>query len=302
MTGDGKFQLGILDLGPPEHAFLIATRAQELGYSRYWLSEHHGENANCGSPTVMTALLAGMTTSIRVGPAGILLSYNSPLKVAEEYRLLSLLFPGRIDLGIARATTTGATHQALLDGRVLRPEDHDARVETLIGLVRNDLPPDHPAFAARVVPVHDNEPPELWVLGSSERSVAIAARLGAAFCLSEHLAVMRSRLDSDVGVRAIEQYRARFVPSRYLSSPQWAVCVAGVCAESSSAATGAIPDWSDGFRATLIGTPDDCLNQLQTLQARYGTQQIIFAGLASTAAARIRSYELLAEACGLRRS
>jgi luciferase family oxidoreductase group 1 len=301
MTSAGSaFDLGILDLGSPKHAFMMATRAEELGYSRYWLPEHHGATAQSGSPTVLTTLIAGMTERIRVGPAGILLNYNSPLKVAEDYRVLSMIFPGRIDLGIARGTTTGVTHEALRDGRSNDGQDYDARVELLAGLARDDFPSSHPGFEIKAVPPLEGEPPELWVLGASTRSVGVAARLGASFCFSEHLAVMNREADPEIGVRAVEQYRASFVPSRHQATPCWSVCIAGVCAESEKAAREAMRHAPPEFRGTLMGTSRQCLEQLHALEERYGTREFIFADLAlASAEAKLRSYELLAEACGL---
>ena len=124
---NSNFQLGMLDLSwaepPRSHAAVahdsldLAPLAETFGYSRYWLAEHHSPWVAHGSPEILLPLLAGLTSSLRVGTAGVLLGFYSPYKVAANFRLLEALFPGRIDLGIARGLPDGDIGPALLDGR-----------------------------------------------------------------------------------------------------------------------------------------------------------------------------------------
>jgi luciferase family oxidoreductase group 1 len=286
-------ELGILDIEPPSHAIEIAPIADRLGYSRYWLGEHHEGNSS-PSPDILTALVAGLTKRMRVGPGGVILNFRSPLKVAEDFRLLSQLFPGRIDLGLARGVAEPATLAALLDGRPGLPtsEEHARRVADVCGLVHGNLPSAHPLQDKLVLPLGLIEPPQIWVLGSSRENAETAARLGAAFCVAEHFV----KGPSFQGPDAVRHYRDRFVSGRGLAAPLWSVCVGGSCAETESAAARALHDLQTFFHKTWVGTPAQCREQILETADRYDTREVIVCDLGRTSlAAKRRSYSLLAD-------
>jgi luciferase family oxidoreductase group 1 len=286
-------RLGILDFSwfrPPALGLSatseLATRADTLGYSRYWIAEHHtGAHA---SPEVLIPLLAERTKYIRVGAAGILLRYYSAFKVAECFRLLATLFPSRIDLGIARGGAGKKQGEFLLEGR---PEEDPGRfyqhVERLIGFVRAEgeiVPSPNPGGA-----------PDVWVLGSGGTDSALfAGRAGASFSIALFL-----HPDADPSV--IERYRAEFVPSADLPAPQCNVAVAGVCARTDTEAR-SIAAQFDGYgfvKPTVVGEPARCADLLSTFAERFDVEEIVFKDVCATPGEQGRCYELLADACKL---
>jgi luciferase family oxidoreductase group 1 len=292
-------ELGILDLEEdPEYAIEIAPVVDALGYSRYWLAEHHLWKGRCASPDILTALVAGLTERIRVGPGGVILNFRSPLKVAEDFRLLSTVFPDRIDLGLARGVADPASVTALLDGRPGIPssEEHGRRVAEVSGLLRGDLADDHPLKPVFGPPPPQAAPPQIWVLGASRDSAAVAARLGAALGLAEHIATGRPNTE---GPEAARYYREHFVPNKSLSAPVWSVCVGGSCAETEAEAQRAVHGLPAFFRTTWVGAPRQCQEQILEVADRYGANEVIVCDLgrgADNLEAKRRSYELLAAA------
>lgn len=293
-----NISLGILDIDDPGWTFEVAPLAERLGYSRYWIGEHHGRGAANASPDIMTALVAGLTTKIRVGPAGVLLNYRSPLKIAEDFRLLSLLFPGRIDLGLAKGVVTPDIEPALLDGRPRRPtpDEYVERVADVCGLLNGGLPVGHPLALAPIPPAGDIQPPVIWVLGASRASATFAARLGTAYCVSEHLAT-----DDTDGPDVARCYQDNFRPSPGLAAPLWSVCARGSCANVEAVARRSL-SWLPGhaLRITWVGTPSQCREQLLALCGRYETRDVMVCDLALSLGVKRRSYKLLAGAVGLK--
>ncbi len=152
----------------------LARHADELGYHRYWVSEHHGGLSLAGpAPESLIPAIASVTSRLRVGSGGVMLPHYSPLKVAEQFSLLAGLFPGRIDLGIGRASGTDPLTQYALQRDRSTPLQHDdflPQLSELLGYLEGSLPADH-AFArlARSLPGLP-ESPEPWLLGSSLQS------------------------------------------------------------------------------------------------------------------------------------
>src|SRR5258708_2115435 len=148
----------------------LATAAERWGYHRYWLAEHHATQGLAGSaPEIMVARVAAATKTMRVGSGGVMLSHYSPLKVAETFRVLETLYPGRIDLGIGRAPGSDQlTARALQAGPGAAPLEYfPSQVQDLLGYLGNGLPAEHPFSRVRVTP----EPaalPAVWLPGSSE--------------------------------------------------------------------------------------------------------------------------------------
>jgi luciferase family oxidoreductase group 1 len=293
-AGRPPLRLGVLDLCPAApgetgqaalfDSFELAVGAEALGCSRFWLAEHHGRGTAHGCPELLAGLVAQMTERIRVGTAGVLLSYCSPLKVAKSFRLLQALFPGRIDLGVGAGRVDEETARRLLCGA---PEqDYAAKVGDLVGCLRDDTSSVTPRGVGT---------PEVWVLGSgSPGSARTAARLGTAYSLSLFLANSK---DDPAPVHA---YRSQFEPSATLTRPRWNVAVAGVCAETEAEARRLAAAHGNRFLVpTVVGDPGQCRNRLLEIAERYETDEVIFLALGVARRQRLRCYQLLAETLGV---
>ena len=235
-----RVPLGVLDQSPvisghsPARAIAetvsLARLAEELGYSRYWLAEHHAIAALADpSPEILVARVASATSRIRVGTGGVLLPYYSPLKIAEQFRMLEALFPGRIDLGIGRAPGGDPrTALALADGEYQGAERMPQQVQDLIGFLDRSLPAGHPYVKVRAQPAGDTSP-EIWLLGSSDYGGALAAQLGLRFAFAHFI----SAFGGEAVARA---YRDQYQPSEREPQPRSLVCVFVICAKTGSEA------------------------------------------------------------------
>jgi luciferase family oxidoreductase group 1 len=305
----------------------LAQQVERLGFARFWTAEHHTMPGVASSaPEVLLAHVAGATSSIRVGSAGVMLPNHPPLMVAERFATLAALHPGRIDLGIGRAPGTDQR-----TARALRRDagaiDGPAFVEELVELRRwftGDFPADHPYADLQAVP--GGEPPPLCLLGSSTFSAQVAALLGQRFSFAYHFA-------PDHLVAALGLYRERFSPSADLAAPYASMGVSVICAETdeeaarlarvpalalvrmargerapiptqAEAEVATLPPDEDAFAAHrlssyVIGSPDRVVAELAELVRRTGVQELVVTGLFADASAQERSYALLAEAAGL---
>ena len=209
----------------------LARHADALGYVRYWLAEHHNlASVASPAPELMIGQIAAVTSRIRVGSGGVMLPNHAPLMVAERFKMLEALFPGRIDLGLGRAPgTDGATAYALRS-RLDRREGDDflERLHELTLWETRDFPPGHPYN--NVVAMPDDTPlPPIWLLGSSDYSSELAAQVGMGFAFAHHFA-------SYDAVEAMTHYRARFKPSGWRSTPHGILAIAAVAAETTARA------------------------------------------------------------------
>src|ERR1700750_2407928 len=208
-----------------------ALHGDGRGYVRYWLAEHHNlASVASPAPDLMIGQIASVTKNIRVGSGGVLLQTHAPLVVAERFKMLEALFPGRIDLGLGRAPgTDGATAHALrsrLDRR--EGDDFFERLHELTLWETRDFPAGHPYN--NVVAMPDDSPlPPIWLLGSSDYASELAAQVGMGFAFAHHFA-------SYDAVEAMTHYRARFKPSRWRSKPHGILAVAVVAAETDTEA------------------------------------------------------------------
>src|SRR5215208_5809889 len=168
----------------------LARLADELGYHRYWVAEHHGGPMLAGpSPEVLIGPIAAATERIRVGSGGVMLPHYSPLAVAESFSPLSGLFPGRIDLGVGRAAGTDpmTTYALQRDRRQASPDDFPEQLSELLAHLEDSLPADHPfARISRSLPGRP-EAPEPWLLGSSRQSAIWAAQLGLPYAFADFI-------------------------------------------------------------------------------------------------------------------
>src|SRR5581483_4778214 len=203
----------------------LAQACDRLGYTRYWLAEHHSTPALAGSaPEVLIGQVAARTSRMRVGSGGVMLQHYSPLKVAESFRVLETLFPGRIDLGLGRAPGSDQlTARALAGPAGGSPEFFPQQVGDLLAWLGGEPPPEHPFAKVRAMPTGDTVP-EVWLLGSSDQSAALAAHFGTAFSFAHFI-------NADGGARITRAYAREFKPSPLLAAPLASVAVFVVCAE-----------------------------------------------------------------------
>ncbi|MDZ7778513.1 MAG: LLM class flavin-dependent oxidoreductase [Gemmatimonadota bacterium] len=340
MTSRRPLELGIVDQSPVPNGrtaseavqatLELARLSERLGYSRYWLAEHHSTNSFAGSaPEVLIPRVASVTERIRVGSGGVMLPHYSPYKVAEQFRMLQTLFPGRIDLGVGRAPAgTGEAAAALRYGREPIPvERFPAQIEDLMGWIGESLADDHPLARVRATP-RGTDLPEMWMLGSGGSTAEVAARLGVGYSFAQFI----SGVDGSASVRG---YRERFQPSGAAAEPRANVGVGVLCAESRQEAERlalSLHLWrmrimrrvdrgipspeqaEEEFQAwgvspeqllredtrVIVGDPEQVRDGLVELAARYGVDEIMTVTVTHDFEARRRSYELLAEVMGLK--
>jgi luciferase family oxidoreductase group 1 len=231
--------LSVLDLSPIPSGFTagdalrnsidLARHAEAVGLRRYWLAEHHNAGSLASSaPEILIGQVAAATQSIRVGSGGIMLPNHTPLKVAETFRVLHALFPGRIDLGLGRAPGTDPRTAAELrrSREAVVVDEFPAQLTRLARYLEEDGPPREALSGTiRAIPIHVPAP-ELWLLGSSEAGGAlIAAERGLGFAFAHHI-------NPDDSVRVLRRYREAFVPSSDRREPWAILALAAICAET----------------------------------------------------------------------
>ena len=233
--------LSVLDLSPvttatPGSAALhnsldLARLADRLGYKRYWVAEHHNlANIASSAPEIMIGQIAAVTSRIRVGSGGVMLPNHAPLMVAERFKVLEALFPGRIDLGLA-ARRAPIRSRPTPCGRRQDPRQGDdflERFQELLLLERGGFPEGHPFRQVHAVPTDVTLPP-IWLLGSSGYSAELAAAVGMGFAFAYHFA------DYDAA-SAMLAYREHFKPSPTMAAPYAILGTAAIAADSDAEA------------------------------------------------------------------
>jgi luciferase family oxidoreductase group 1 len=308
----------------------LARHVDALGYARYWLAEHHNlASVASPAPDVMIGQIAAVTRHIRVGSGGVMLPNHAPLVVAERFKMLEALFPGRIDLGLGRAPgTDGATAYALRS-RLDRREGDDflERLHELVLWETRDFPPGHPYDNVVAMP-GDTPLPPIWLLGSSDYSSELAAQVGMGFAFAHHFATHDA-------IDAMTNYRAHFKPSGFRDTPHAILAVAVVAAETDAEAERLAssmdlnrlrrdrgqylplpsPEEAQAYpytgaeRASLarnrtrlfVGSPTTVMENLQPLIAASQADELMVITPVYDHDARKKSYSLLAEAFGLAR-
>ena len=210
----------------------LAQHCEALGYERFWVSEHHNHPTIVGTaPEIVMAAIAATTQRIRIGSAGIMLPHYSPFKVAEVFRVLDALAPGRIDMGLGRAPgSDGRTAFALNPAANERPEHFPADVRDLIAWVHNEpLVDRHPFAAVKAFP-QGATAPEVWILGSSDYGAQVAALFGLPYCYAWFFS------DGAGGQRAIDLYKRTYRPSERHPEPRSALCVWALAADTAEKA------------------------------------------------------------------
>src|SRR3954468_21204530 len=218
-----KIRLSVLDQSPIrrgsnarealQESVQLVRLADELGYTRYWLSEHHNTTMLAGSaPEVLIARLANESNNIRLGSGGIMLPNHSALKVAENFRMLEALYPQRIDLGIGRAPGGDRmTNLAMGQGQYSDAENFPEQVQFLVAYLDDALPDGHPYGKVKAQPAGPTSP-QVWLLGSSDYSGALAAHLGLRFAFSHFIS-------GPGGDTVMREYKHKFEPSARETQP-----------------------------------------------------------------------------------
>ncbi len=326
--------LSVLDQSPIIHGhspadavretIKLAKAAEQLGYHRYWLAEHHNMHGLADPcPEILLGAIGSVTSRIRVGTGGVLLPYYSPTKVAEIFRMHEALFPGRVDLGIGRAPGGDMlTAKAINPISFYASDAFPQQVVDLIGWLDDELPDEHPFKRVRAMPAGAGAP-EVWLLGSSDYSAALAAHLGLRFAFAHFI-------NARGGDEVSRGYRYTFRPSRRESAPHSMVCVFVICAQTSQDAdrlaapidhrralmatgrespiltTEQALGWSYSDQEAAIierererivlGTPDQVRDKLLQIQQAYQADELMIITITGEYESRLRSYQLLAEA------
>ena len=312
-----------------------AKQAEQLGFERFWVAEHHGMADSIAgvTPEVLLGHLAAETDSLRLGSGAVLLNHYSPFKVAEQFGVLDALAPGRIDAGLGRANGSPAADRALgTDRRVQNPDaEHAEKIEAVVNHLYDDYPDDHP-YSDLQIPRSGKGIPNPWVLGSSPSSAAIAGELGLPYCFA---AFIRPQF----ATHSFEEYRDQFQSSALagsLDEPQGILAVNAVCAETDEEAArlravaeasykrmqrgvvgtrpsveeaidelGEVPDPTpatldaDEWPRAISGNPETLASLLEQLTDRVGVDEVMIQHIHATHGDALHSHTLLAESIGL---
>ena len=330
--------LSVLDLSPitTGHSGATALRnsldlaqlADRLGYTRYWVAEHHNlPSVASSAPDIMIGQVAAITKNLRVGSGGVMLPNHAPLMVAERFKVLEALFPGRIDLGLGRAPGTDPlTSVALRRRQDMRDEDDFLeRFQELMLIETRGFPEGHPFRNVRAMPADVPLPP-IYLLGSSGYSAELAAAIGAGFSFAHHFSTHDA-------VDAMTSYREHFKPSPALARPLAILAVAVVAADTDAEAERlaatidlnfvrrqkgeylplASPEEAlaydyapidrerirKGRERLFVGAPKTILARLLPFIAATHADEVMITTMIYDHAARRHSYELMAQAFGL---
>ncbi|QHS22464.1 LLM class flavin-dependent oxidoreductase [Virgibacillus sp. MSP4-1] len=305
----------------------LARHTENLGYTRFWVAEHHNTKGLAGtSPEVLISHIAAKTNHIKVGSGGVLLPQYSPLKVAENFKVLETLYPNRIDLGVGRSPGGNhSTRLALTDGMNKSLNDFPRQLEDLSGFISGNLPSSHDFHKVKATPETITNP-NLWVLGLSERGAKTAAKNSTSFTFGHFI-------NPANGEKAIDTYYRHFQASSRQKKPYVNVCIFVVCAETRTEAEQLalsqdlwllnvemgkdtrVPSIDEvkgktftqrelekvqnNRKRCVIGTPFEVKQKLEELSEIYQTDEFMIITNIYDFQAKLKSYSLLAEAVEL---
>ncbi len=327
--------LSVLDLSPVSagstaaqalrNSLDLARLADQLGFTRYWVAEHHNLPAIASSaPDIMIGQIAAVTDRMRIGSGGVMLPNHAPLMVAERFKVLEALYPGRIDLGLGRAPGTDPATSYMLRRRqgISDEDDFLERFQELMLLETRGFPEGHPFHKVRAMP-SDVPLPPIFLLGSSDYSAQLAGQIGAAFAFAHHFATFDA-------VEAMKLYRDNFRPSPSHDAPYAILATHVVCADTDADADrlattvelnfvrrakgeylplaspeeAAAYDYTPVDRARIaqntsrltVGSPATVKARLEPLLAATQANELMVTSMIFDHAARKHSYALLAQA------
>jgi luciferase family oxidoreductase group 1 len=326
-------RLSVLDQSPAaqdktqDHAIreslALAQHCEALGYHRYWVSEHHNSASIVGTaPEILMAAIAATTKRIRVGSAGVMLPHYAALKVAEQFRVLEAIAPGRIDLGVGRAPGSDRLTAMALNPDPRAVDDFPRQIQEMdLWLRGEELPEGHPFRAIHAHPMGPTSP-EIWILGSSDYGAQLAAYFGYPYAYAYFFTEGRGTEE------ALALYRANYRPSARFPKPQATICVWALAADTEEEARRLLmtrEHWRVGFEKGLrtsllspedaaafpysdaereviarlrakamVGTGAQVAAKLLELAAKFDLDEIVVNTWTHDPVARRRSYELLA--------
>jgi len=304
------------------HTLALVQQAEAWGYHRFWVSEHHSHPSIVGSaPEVLMAAIAARTQRIRIGSAGVMLPHYAPYKVAEQFRVLDALAPGRIDLGVGRAPgSDGRTAQVLNPDRYASERFPQQVMELQAWVQGRDLPPGHPGHGIHAYPAAQTMP-AVWMLGSSDYGAQLAAHLGLPYAFAWFIT------DGQGADDAMAIYRESFKPSATLARPHATVCVWALAADTDEEAwhlfesrarwrmdrnvgrLGPLLPPAEAARAygpaeqlaldrlkdnAIVGSASTVASRLRQLAKRLAVDEVVLITWTHDPQAQQRSYELLA--------
>lgn len=337
-------KLSVLDQSPVSDGYTpadalrntieLARLADKLGYERYWIAEHHAiVTLASPAPEILIARLGAETSRIRLGSGGVLLPHYSPLKVAETFRMLHAMYPGRIDLGIGRAPGgSGLEAFALRRDRSerLQNDDFEEQLLELLAFLHRGFPSEHPFARIKVSPEMPGAP-EVWLLGSSAWSSSLAAKMGLPYAFAHFISPEETP-------SSLQNYRSNFQRSKFLGEPRAVVALGVICADTEAEArrlytstqlhvrrirlqgkrlpvptpeqaiaelgelmTGIDPVVRGGgeWPRYVVGAPEQVRDELQRMADNLRVEELMIIAVMHDYRARQRSYRLVAEAFGL---
>jgi luciferase family oxidoreductase group 1 len=339
---ESALQLSVLDQSPVREGgtatealhetIALAVGTEAMGYRRFWVAEHHNLGNFAGtSPEVLIGQIAARTRTIRVGSGGVMLTHYSALKVAENFRLLQALYPGRIDLGIGRAPGSDSLTAAALayPGMVRDVRHFPQQVADVLAYLSDTVDRSHPFSGVHAGPGQPAGIPDLWLLGSRVESAHLAAKMGLPFSYAHFFGT-----GVEDGPYIVESYRRHFQPSAYLAEPHVNVGVHVLCAETAEEAwrlatsrnlmklrsalgvRSGVPSVEEASaypyrpeelayleqvkQSYIDGNPQQVKAKLETIADLYQTTDLTIVTICHGFADRLRSYELVAEVCELK--
>ncbi len=347
MSQSRTLRLSVLDQSPVstgsnpgealQNSISLARHVEREGYHRFWMSEHHAmETLACTAPEIVLTAVGAVTSTIRLGSGGIMLPHYTPLKVAEVFRTLHALYPGRIDLGIGRAPGGGPIEATALrryrgaPPNALQHDDFPEQLSELLAFLNHRFPAAHPFSRIKVAPDTPGGP-DVWLLGSSMWSATAAAEFGLPYAFAHFFSGDSTR-------HAIEHYQANFRINPELgptarSAPEAMAAVGVICADTQQEADrlarsvrllqlrirqndrrpiaspeeaalellhfGPQPPDAGEFPRYFVGTPDKVRSALLDMAGKLNIGELVVNTITHDHAARLRSYSLLAEAFSL---
>ncbi len=323
----------VLDQSPisegssPEEALkqtaMLAQQAEKWGYTRFWVSEHHDAVTLAGSsPEILIAHLGAVTNTIRLGSGGVMLPHYAPFKIAENFKLLEALYPGRIDAGIGRAPGgMPRASYALNEGKKRDTSQFPTQIDDLRMYLTDSIPKDHPYHGMKVTPITANHPP-IWILGSSINSALLAAEKGLPYLFAHFI-------NGEGGQVFAQDYRKQFAPYDG-SKPYVGFAIFVVCQETQEQAEQVAssidlalsmgaqgmpskgtpsPDKAFDYpyskfekllvaenrHRMVVGTPRQVVDRLHTLASEYGADEVMLVSSAYDFNDKLKTFQLIAK-------
>ena len=308
---------------------VLAQKAEQWGYTRFWVSEHHDATTLAGSsPEVLIAHLGAVTNTIRLGSGGVMLPHYASFKIAENFKLLEALYPNRIDAGVGRAPGgMPRASYALNEGKKRDTSQFPKQIDELRMYLTDSIPEEHPYYGMKATPVTKHSPP-IWILGSSENSAQLAAEKGLPYMFAHFI-------NGEGGQEFAKEYRKQFASHRE-SKPRVGFAIFVVCQETAEQAEwvassmdlslcmgaqgmpskGTPPPEkamaypyskfekllvAENRRRMVVGTPGQVVDKLVALASEYKADEVMLVSSAFDFNDKLKTFRMVAEEMQKRR-